>query len=189
VTLRLQKRPLDDVKALEKLVVSNAEALEPEVRIIDARLVLGDATIDLVGVDPEGGLTLIALGITADGNMILRTLGAFSWAVDDPTAVKQRYPAGNIDGGRVPRVMFIAERLPEVFRRQVRQLDVPVIDCVEVRHFDAGRTTAVSFEVVERIRRDGAAAVATRPRGGAAAITPDATADVSPTWRQFFPRA
>jgi hypothetical protein len=179
VTLRLQKRALDDVKALEKLVVSNAEGLEPEVRIIDARLVLGDATIDLVGVDPDGVLTLIALGLTADGSMILRTLGAFSWAVDDPAAVNQRYPAANIDASRVPRVMFIAERLPEVFRRQVRQLDVPVIDCVEVRHFEAGRNTAVSFEVVERIRRD----------GPAPAVAPAPTGDVSPTWRQFFPRA
>jgi hypothetical protein len=189
VTLRLQKRPLDDVKALEKLVVSNAEVLEPEVRIIDARLVLGDATIDLVGVDPEGGLALIALGLVADGNMILRTLGAFSWAVDDPTAVKQRYPAAHIDASRVPRVMFIAERLPEVFRRQVRQLDVPAIDCVEVRHFDAGRTTAVSFEVVERIRRNGAAPLATPAAHEPAAVASAPTADVSATWRQFFPNA
>jgi hypothetical protein len=183
--LRLQKRALDDVKALEKLVVSHAEVLDPEVRIIDARLVLGDATIDLVGVDPDGGLALIALGLEADGNMILRTLGAFSWAVDDPAAVTQRYPAAHIEPSKVPRVMFIAERLPEVFRRQVRQLDVPAIDCVEVRQFDAGRTTAVSFEVVERIRR-GVAVAAAAAAGGDEA-TASRAAHVSPTWRQFFP--
>jgi hypothetical protein len=69
----------------------------------------------------------------------------------------------------------------------VRQLDVPAIDCVEVRHFDAGRTTAISFEVVERIRR-GVPVAAGAAAGDGGAPASSAT-DVSPAWRQFFPPA
>jgi hypothetical protein len=158
MTLRLRKRVLADVKALEKLVIEHAEALEPDIRIVDARLVLGDAMIDLVAFDADGGLVLIALGVEADGDMILRALGAFSWCVEEPAAIRERYPSAGPRGSADPRVIFIAERLPEAFRRQVRQLDIPAIDCVEFRHFEADRTAAVSFEVVERLRV---------PRGGA----------------------
>src|SRR2546430_1522604 len=54
-----------DLGNLEKLVADNIEGIEPGLRVVDSRLVLGQAAIDLVALDASESLVLIALGFMA----------------------------------------------------------------------------------------------------------------------------
>src|SRR6058998_2174519 len=48
-----KKLEVPDLSNLEKLVAENIEGIEPGLRVIDARLCLGQAAIDLVALDAE----------------------------------------------------------------------------------------------------------------------------------------
>src|SRR3989338_608479 len=61
-----KKLEVKDLGDLEKLVAENVEGIETGLKVIDTRLVLGQAAIDLVGLDSQGLLVLIALDFTAD---------------------------------------------------------------------------------------------------------------------------
>src|SRR5256885_16724577 len=47
-----------DLGNLEKLVADNIEGIEPGLRVVDSRLVLGQAAIDLVALDASESLVL-----------------------------------------------------------------------------------------------------------------------------------
>lgn len=150
-----RKLEIKDVRDIEKLVTENAENIEPGLKIIDSCLQLGHARVDLVGVDAKEQLVLTALGFTANEDMLLRALEAYSWCLEFPETVRRLYPRTRFHPGRLPRVLFIAERMPDSFVRKVKQLNVPELDCLTFLHLDVNGTPAVYFDVIERIRRGG----------------------------------
>ena len=46
-----RKLEVKDIGTLEKLVAENMEGVEPGLKVVDSRLLLGQAAIDLVGLD------------------------------------------------------------------------------------------------------------------------------------------
>src|SRR2546427_5323490 len=60
-----KKLEVPDLSNLEKLVAENIEGIEPGLRVIDARLCLGQAAIDLVALDAREALVLVALDFAA----------------------------------------------------------------------------------------------------------------------------
>jgi hypothetical protein len=145
---------VNDAATLETLVVKHAPSLEPGLTIVDTGAVLGESTIDLVGVAPDGTLVLIALGVVGDGGMILRALGAYAWCVEYPDAVRQRYRAARRELRWPPRIVFVAEGLPESFVRKVKRLGAPSVECVEFRALEANGTSVLRFERRQDVRRD-----------------------------------
>jgi hypothetical protein len=178
------ERGVKDAATLENLVAKHASSLEPGLTIVDTSAMLGESTIDLVGVAPDGSLVLIALGLVGDGGMILRALGAYAWCVEYPDAVRQRYRAIRRELQWPPRIVFVAEGLPESFVRKVKRLGVPSIDCVEFRALESHGTSALRFERRQRVRLGtaDASAVAAVPLAadGAAPSVADAMADGDP---------
>lgn len=146
-----RKLEVRDLRDLEKLVTESAEAIEPGLRIVDSCLRLGHARIDLVGLDVKETLALTVLGFTANEEMLLRALEAYSWCLEYPETVRRLYPAAR--PGRPPRVIFIAERLSDSFIRKVRQLSCPELDCLTFLHLEVDGASAVYFDPVERVRR------------------------------------
>src|SRR5438445_8405515 len=71
-----------DLGNLEKLVAENIEGIEPGLRVIDSRLVLGQAAIDLVALDARESLVLVALDFLADEGLLLRAMDAYSWCLE-----------------------------------------------------------------------------------------------------------
>jgi hypothetical protein len=122
---------VQDVAELQDLVASHVEFLEPGLTVLDARVLLGEATIDLVGVDKESALTLVALGFEADDATLLRALDAYAFCLESPDAVRRLYPAARFSAGEPPRLIVVAERIPEAFLRRMRHLRVQRVDCVE----------------------------------------------------------
>ena len=184
----LKKLEVKDIGDLEKLVAENVEGIEPGLKVIDSRLLLGHAAIDLVGLDAKASLVLIALDFTADEGLLLRVMDAYSWCLEYPDTIRRLYPMAQIASGRPPRILFIVERLTDSFIRRIKQLSFLEIDCLEFRHLEVNGTSALYFDLVQRLRRSNAEAVtpsvtppvvASSPEG-VVLPTPVVTASVAP---------
>ncbi|MBI3458515.1 MAG: hypothetical protein HY002_22305 [Candidatus Rokubacteria bacterium] len=148
----LRKLEVKDLSEVQKLVTESAESIEPGLKIIGSHALLGDAQMDLVGVDSKNSLALAALGLTANEEMLLRALDAYSWCLDFPETVQRLYPRSRFHP-RAPRVLFVAERMPDSFLRKVRQVNFAELDCLTFLQLEVNGTRAVYFDTVERIRR------------------------------------
>src|SRR4030095_5860793 len=129
-----RKLEVKDIGHLEKLVDDNVECAEPGLQVVDSRLLLGQAAIDLVGLDSRGSLALIALDFTADEGLLLRVMDAYSWCLEFPDTLRRLYPMAQISTSRPPRILFIAERLTDSFLRRIKQLRLLQIRCLGVCH-------------------------------------------------------
>src|SRR5688572_12725112 len=167
----VKKRDLTDPAQLQALIVEHADDLERGLTILDSRLLLGQATIDVVALDADGALVLIAVGLVADEEMFMKAVDAYSWCLEYPDAIRRLYPAVRFSAEQPPRVMFVVERMPDAFHRKVKQLGFHEVDCVEFRHLDVDGTPAVYFDTLARLRRG---AVPTAPASdlGAAPTAP-----------------
>lgn len=153
MTLTIRKREVTDIRTLEKLVVEHIDGIEPGLTVIDSRLLLGHATIDLVAQDARGTLVLVALGLRADEGMLLRIVDAYSWCLEYPESVQRHYPTLDISEARPPRVIFVMTRVPESFQRKIKQLSFTAVDAVEFHALEIDGTAAVFFDTVARVRR------------------------------------
>lgn len=167
-----KKLEVKDIGDLEKLVAENVEGIESGLKVIDSRLLLGNAAIDLVGLDAKGSLVLIALDFTADEGLLLRVMDACSWCLEYPDTFRRLYPMAQISPGRPPRILFIVERLTDSFMRRVKQLSFLEIDCLEFRHLEVNGASALYFDLVQRLRRSEAAEAAADSEGQAPQAVP-----------------
>jgi hypothetical protein len=170
----VRKLRVEDVEKLQALVVENFDAIEPGLTVLDARLLLGHATIDVIGVDSVGALVLGNVGFSANEDMLLKAVEAYSWCLEYPDAIVRLYPSCQLSDDRPPRLLFVVERMPDAFHRKIKQLGFPEVDCVEFRHLEFDGVPAVYFESLLRLRRGVAARsappVTTSPTGAPDAI-------------------
>lgn len=148
----LRKLDVKDLSEVQSLVTESVESIEPGLKIIGSHALLGDAQIDLVGVDSKNSLALAALGLTANEEMLLRALDAYSWCLEFPETVQRLYPRARFHP-RAPRVLFVAERMPDSFLRKVRQVNFAELDCLTFLQLEVNGARTVYFDTVERIRR------------------------------------
>ena len=154
---------IEDIKELQELVVASVASIEPGLQLLDSQATLGGSTIDLVTIDAEDVLTLIAVGFEADDEMMLRALEAYSWCLEAPDELRQLFPA--VPSSTQPRVIFVAERIPQGFLRKIRHLRFHRVDCLEF-HF------GLQFSQVEDLREPEAPVEPPAPRPRAAARAP-----------------
>ena len=147
-----RKLEVKDIGSLERLVAENAEGVEPGLKIVDSRLLLGQAAVDLVGLDSKGSLVLIALDFSADDGLLLRVMDAYSWCLEYPDTLRRLYPMVQASS-RPPRILFILEKMTDAFARRIKQLSFLEIDCFEFRHLEVNGASVVYFDLVERIRK------------------------------------
>jgi len=149
----IRKLRIEDAAKLQALVVENFDAIEPGLTVLDARLLLGHATIDVIGVDAVGALVLGAVGFSANEEMLMKAVEAYSWCLEYPEALVRLYPSCQLSEDRPPRLLFVVERMPDAFHRKIKQLGFPEVDCVEFRHLEFDGVPAVYFESLLRLRR------------------------------------
>ena len=149
----VRKLQVEDAAKLQMLVAENIDAIEPGLVVLDSRLLLGHATIDVVGLDTNGALVLIATGLIANEEMLLKAVEAYSWSREYPESLERLYPSCIISDERPPRLVFVVERMPDAFHRKIKQLGFPEVDCVEFRLLDVDGAPALFFESILRLRR------------------------------------
>ena len=128
--MRLVVRKLEvlDVGQLQSLVMEHLDGIEPGLTVVDSRLLLGHATVDIVALDVQGTLVLVSTGFTADEEMLLKAVEAYSWCLEYPDAIRRLYPSVDVSAARPPRLMFVVERLPDAFQRKIKQLGFSEVD-------------------------------------------------------------
>src|SRR5437899_11793157 len=104
-----KKLEVPDLSNLEKLVAENIEGIEPGLRVIDARLCLGQAASDLVALDAREALVLVALDFTADEGLLLRVMDAYSWCREYRDTLGRLHPMENASATRPHRVLSVGE--------------------------------------------------------------------------------
>src|SRR2546422_6377359 len=151
--LVVKKLEIADLGQLQSLVIEHLDGIESGLTVIDSRLLLGHATMDIVALDADGTLVLVTAGFTADEEMLLKAVEAYSWCLEYPDAIRRLYPSVEISAARPPRLMFVIERMPDAFHRKIKQLGFSEVDCVEFRHLDVSGTPAAYFDTIARLRR------------------------------------
>jgi hypothetical protein len=169
----VKKLRVEDAAKLQALVVENFDAIEPGLTVLDARLLLGHGTIDVVGIDAAGSLVLGAVGFSANEEMLLKAVEAYSWCLEYPEGLVRLYPSCRLSEERPPRLLFVVERMPDAFQRKIKQLGFPEVDCVEFRHLEFDGVQTVYFESLLRLRRSRMveADAQTAPASGAGSAT------------------
>jgi hypothetical protein len=166
--LTFRRHEVKSLKQLEDLVTEHAEAIEPGCRIVAAGINLGRSTVDLAGVDARQTPMLVALGFTADDEMLFSMLEAYAWCLEYPESVRRF--AGDERSGWPPRIVFVAERVAETFLRKLRLLKFPAVDCFEFRYVDVDGATGFYLDAVDWSR--GASAPRETATPGAPGVTP-----------------
>ena len=151
--LVVKKLEVLELGQLQSLVIEHLDGIESGLTVLDSRVLLGHATIDIVALDAEGALVLITAGFSADEDMLLKAVEAYSWCLEYPDAIRRLYPSVEISAARPPRLMFVIERMPDAFHRKIKQLGFSEVDCVEFRHLDVSGTPAAYFDTIARLRR------------------------------------
>ena len=165
-----RKLEVKDIGNLEQLVAENVEGIEPGLKVVDSRLLLGQAAIDLVGLDLKGSLVLIALDFSAHEGLLLRVMDAYSWCLEYPDTIRRLYPMAQVSPSRPPRILFIVERLTDSFVRRIKQLSFLEIDCFEFRHLEVNGASIVYFDLVERLRKSVGEPAVNAPEATAPAV-------------------
>ena len=148
MNLTFKRREVKDLQHLTTLVSDNAEAIEPDLKIIGSNLNLGRASVELVGIDSTQTPVLITLGLTADETMLLRALEGYAWCLEYPESIQKLVPA-RTQMEWPPRVVFVAERLLESFVRKMRLLKFSTVDFFEFRYVEAHGTTGFYLDRVD----------------------------------------
>src|SRR3989442_5524054 len=130
--LTFKRREAKSLHDLGTLVAENADAIEPGLQILSSSLNLGRTSVDLAAIDHTHTPVLVALALTADDALLVRALEAYAWCLEDPESV-QRLVAANVQPQSPPRVVFVAERLLQLFLRKLRLLQVFFLHCFELR--------------------------------------------------------
>jgi hypothetical protein len=117
---------------IRSLVAEHAETLEPGLTVLETSLRLGRATIDVVALDAKQTLVLVVAADVPDEKVLVSTLDAYVWCLAFPENVKRLYPAVSIGSTRPPRVIFVAERIPDAFMELVERMSAVHVECQEL---------------------------------------------------------
>jgi hypothetical protein len=117
---------------IRSLVTEHAESLEPGLSVLETSLRLGRTTIDVVALDAKQTLVLVVAADVADEKMLVSTLDAYVWCLAFPENLQRLHPNVSIATKRPPRVIFVAERIPDTFMDLVERLSVVPVECQEV---------------------------------------------------------
>src|SRR5215470_14968760 len=85
-----------DLEQLKALVIQHLDDIESGLRVLDSRLVIGRATVDIVGADREGTLVFVIVGLAADDAMMLNAMEACSWCLEYPETIERFYESADL---------------------------------------------------------------------------------------------
>jgi hypothetical protein len=163
-----RKTEVDEVDRRRALVAEHLPAIEPGLAVLESGLRLGRTIIDLVATDAKQTLVLIALGGVADHKLLLSTLDAYVWCLQYPDNLRRLYPSAGIAEGRPPRIVYVAESVPDDFVAWLDELTLIHAECVEFGQLRSSGGDVMPFPVTN------AAAAPTRSEVARAAALADA---------------
>lgn len=109
------------------LLVEQHEDLDKGLELIGERLgKKGEPGWDLVGVDGDRRLVLIAVEVSAADTILSQLLSRLDWAWEHLDVVARMYPSYAIDCDRLPRVFVVAPDFAPALKRSMTYLNYRV---------------------------------------------------------------
>ena len=131
---RIDTGPFDRAESLKALLQSEPEAIEAGFRVLELDLLTaGAGRIEILGVDADGSLTLIAFTGGQPDVALARLLDGYRWASTQYRLVCRAYSlqAAERSAGRSPepsiRLLLIGPRFSHGFLNRLRLLNVRVV--------------------------------------------------------------
>lgn len=130
--LTARKTSAANLERLRNFLSRHAETLEPGLTVVDSRLKLGGTDVDVLATDRHQTPVLVVAGGVADGRLLVAGLEACLWCLAFPDTLRRQYPDTPMALYRPPRLIFVAEHVPEEFVRMVEALSVVRAECHEL---------------------------------------------------------
>ncbi len=127
VPSRIPSGPPVDPDRLKALIVSAPSTLEEGFRVLDVDLAAGRAgTIDILGLDRSGALTLLAVSSGDLDLAMLRLLDQQIWIADQRDLLRRIHEQAALDMERPVRALLLSPTFTERFLRRLELLKQPV---------------------------------------------------------------
>ncbi len=115
--------PLSGSDSIKDLIRSHPSILEDGLRILDVDLRAGDAaTIDAVGVDRGGALTIVVVDGADPEAALVRLLDAQIWSTDQRDLLARLYASDGVDLDRPVRGLLLCSSFTHSFLRRLSLL-------------------------------------------------------------------
>lgn len=125
---RIPSGPPVDPDRIKALIVSTPSTLEAGFRVLDIDLAAGRAgTIDILGIDRGGALTLLAVSSGDDLDpALIRLLDQQIWIADQSDLLRRIHEQAAVDMERPVRALLLSPAFTERFLRRLELLKQPV---------------------------------------------------------------
>ena len=113
----------ENERELEDMICENPEIVEEGFQVLQRQLNTGyGGTIDVLGVDKTGTLTIIELKVDEDEGIFAQALDYFAWVNDNRDSIKRMFATEKVDEKQTPRIVLIAPYFSDGLRRRVNYL-------------------------------------------------------------------
>lgn len=125
--VRIATGPFDNLPGLKDLLFAQPAAIEDGFRIVEVDLPTADAgTVDFLGIDSSGALTLVAISADDPDGALLRLLDQCRWARADQRILARAFPEAGGNGDLKIRCILLAPSFSYRFLQRLALLGVPI---------------------------------------------------------------
>ncbi len=136
---RIATGPIGDTERLKSLIRADPSIVEKGLRLLDVDLKTGPAgTVDIVGMDWAGALSLLTLSAGDPDAALLRLIDQHVWATDNRDLLGRLYAPRGLAADRPIRCLLLAPAFSYAFLRRLALLSLIVTPYVVRRARTAG---------------------------------------------------
>jgi hypothetical protein len=157
MTMNLTKIEVFTKEEITALVAQQHKALDEGLELVGERLgKKGEPPWDLVGVDSEKRLVLVAVEVLIADRILTALLSRLDWAWEHLDVIARMYPDYGIDCNRLPRVCVVAPDYAPALKRSMHYLNYRVsINLYAYRCLQTGAGKGLLIEqLMSRVKYD-----------------------------------
>lgn len=149
MTLLFRRETLRDELQLERLVIENVDALEPDLAQLSGRLPTEAGAISALCSGSDGKLWIVIVALESDDGLLARALAASAWAKRTLPAVSAIAGGEDLTSTSGVRVAVVSAAYSQAMLAAVEALSAPSVYLYEYRYMRAGDVVGMTIERVE----------------------------------------
>jgi len=147
---KIVKIEIKDILELEQLIIKELANMDERLEIIDRHTKLkGPQEIDLLAIDGRRRLLLIEILKDNEELLLSKALDHFDWIISNNEIVSKIFLEEKIDLSLTPRIIMLASRFSEAFKRRMLYLKPMEIHLYEYQCIETDSAKRLLFERIE----------------------------------------
>ncbi len=147
---KIVKIEIKDIIELEQLIIKELSNIDERLEIIDRQTKLkGTQEIDLLAIDGRRRLVLIEILKDNEEFLLSKALDHFDWISSNTEVVTKMFLEEKIDLSLTPRIIMLASRFSEGFKRRILYLKPMEIRLYEYQCIETDGVKKLFFEKIE----------------------------------------